>query len=208
MVRKKQAHFMGRLYGQTQTSVRNKGFTIIELIVVIVIIAILLGISTLVASKIIRRERVASETDRLVSLLKEAQKYSMINSFYKDNEGIQKRHYGVRITKANNTSGNNNVNTFKISLVWKNLNDRINDRINDEKIEKDERSYDVSQINIYKLSNNNANGTELIDNETVYFSDTGSTSDNKTLRITDPLDEYKRDIVISPMGHINVESPE
>ena len=201
MVRKKQAHFMGRLYGQTQTSVRNKGFTIIELIVVIVIITILLGISTLVASKIIRRERVISETDRLVSLLKEAQKYSMINSFYKDNEGIQKRHYGVRIYKANNTYRNNNENNFIISLVWKNLNDRKFE------YERNERSYDVSQINIYKLSNNNANGTELIDNETVYFSDTGSTSDNKTLRITDIVDEYKRDIVISPMGHINVESP-
>ena len=192
---------MDRLY-KTQASVRNKGFTIIELIVVIVIITILLGISTLVASKIIRRETVASETDRIVSLLKEAQKYSMINSFYKDPDGIiQKRHYGVRITKANNTSGNNNEDTFKISLVWKNLNDR------NFEYERNERSYDVSQINIYKLSNNNANGTELIDNETVYFSDTGSTSDNKTLRITDSLDEYKRDIVISPMGHINVESP-
>ena len=192
---------MDRLY-KTQASVRNKGFTIIELIVVIVIITILLGISTLVASKIIRRETVASETDRIVSLLKEAQKYSMINSFYKDPDGIiQKRHYGVRITKANNTSGNNNEDTFKISLVWKNLNDR------NFEYERNERSYDVSQINIYKLSNNNANGTELIDNETVYFSDTGSTSDNKTLRITDIVDEYKRDIVISPMGHINVESP-
>jgi prepilin-type N-terminal cleavage/methylation domain-containing protein len=201
MVRKKQGLFMDRLY-KTQASVRNKGFTIIELIVVIVIITILLGISTLVASKIIRRETVASETDRIVSLLKEAQKYSMINSFYKDPDGIiQKRHYGVRITKANNTSGNNNEDTFKISLVWKNLNDR------NFEYERNERSYDVSQINIYKLSNKNANGTELIDNETVYFSDTGSTSDNKTLRITDSLDEYKRDIVISPMGHINVESP-
>lgn len=203
MVRKKQGLCIDRFYGQTQAYVRNKGFTIIELIVVIVIIAILLGISTLVASKIIRRERVASETDRLVSLLKEAQKYSMINSFYKDDNGaIQKRHYGVRIYKANNTYRNNNENNFIISLVWKNLNDR------NFEYERNERSYDVSQINIYKLSNKNANGTELIDNERVYFNDTGSTSDNKTLRITDTVDEYKRDIVISPMGHINVKSPE
>ena len=191
---------MDRLYGQTQVSVRNKGFTIIELIVVIVIIAILLGISTLVASKIIRRERVISETDRLVSLLKEAQKYSMINSFYKDNEGIQKRHYGVRIYKANNTYRNNNENNFIISLVWKKL------KSNDYAEEVVDKTHNISEIKIYKVPANNKE-PQLVDDERVYFNDTALTSDNKTLRITDTVDEYKRDIVISQMGHINVESP-
>jgi len=194
---------MDRLYGRTQASVRNKGFTIIELIVVIVIIAILLGISTLVASKIIRRERVISETDRIVSLLKEAQKYSMINSFYKDpNERIQKRHYGVRIYKANNAYGNNNEYNFIISLVWKNL------KSNDYSDEVVDKTYNISEIKIYKVPTNSNNEPQLVDNESVYFNDTALTSDNKTLRITDTVDEYKRDIVISPMGHINVESPE
>jgi prepilin-type N-terminal cleavage/methylation domain-containing protein len=203
MVRKKQSLFMDRLYGLTQTSVRNKGFTIIELIVVIVIIAILLGISTLVASKIIRRERVISETDRIVSLLKEAQKYSMINSFYKDADGIiQKRHYGVRIYKANNAYGNNNEYNFIISLVWKNL------KSNDYSDEVVDKTYNISEIKIYKVPTNSNNEPQLVDNESVYFNDTALTSDNKTLRITDTVDEYKRDIVISPMGHINVESPE
>jgi prepilin-type N-terminal cleavage/methylation domain-containing protein len=203
MVRKKQGLFMDRLYGRTQASVRNKGFTIIELIVVIVIIAILLGISTLVASKIIRRERVISETDRIVSLLKEAQKYSMINSFYKDpNERIQKRHYGVRIYKANNAYGNNNEYNFIISLVWKNL------KSNDYSDEVVDKTYNISEIKIYKVPTNSNNEPQLVDNESVYFNDTALTSDNKTLRITDTVDEYKRDIVISPMGHINVESPE
>jgi len=41
MVRKKQGLFMDRLYGRTQASVRNKGFTIIELIIAISIIGIL-----------------------------------------------------------------------------------------------------------------------------------------------------------------------
>jgi Tfp pilus assembly protein FimT len=168
-----------------------------------VIIAILLGISTLVASKIIRRERVISETDRIVSLLKEAQKYSMINSFYKDpNERIQKRHYGVRIYKANNAYGNNNEYNFIISLVWKNL------KSNDYSDEVVDKTYNISEIKIYKVPTNSNNEPQLVDNESVYFNDTALTSDNKTLRITDTVDEYKRDIVISPMGHINVESPE
>ena len=179
----------------------NKGFTIIELIVVIAIIAILLGISTLVASKVIRRERVISETDRLVSLLKEAQKYSMINSFYKDADGIiQKRHYGVRIYKANNVYRNNNENDFSISLVWKKL------KSNNYAEEVVDKTHNISEIKIYKVPANNKE-PQLVDDERVYFNDTALTSDNKTLRITDTVDEYKRDIVISQMGHINVESP-
>ena len=180
---------------------KNKGFTIIELFVVIAIIAILLGISTLVASKVIRRERVISETDRLVSLLKEAQKYSMINSFYKDADGIiQKRHYGVRIYKANNVYRNNNENDFSISLVWKKL------KSNDYAEEVVDKTHNISEIKIYKVPANNKE-PQLVDDERVYFNDTALTSDNKTLRITDTVDEYKRDIVISQMGHINVESP-
>ena len=180
---------------------KNKGFTIIELFVVIAIIAILLGISTLVASKVIRRERVASETDKLVSLLKEAQKYSMINSFYKDADGIiQKRHYGVRIYKANNVYRNNNENDFSISLVWKKL------KSNNYAEEVVDKTHNISEIKIYKVPANNKE-PQLVDDERVYFNDTALTSDNKTLRITDTVDEYKRDIVISQMGHINVESP-
>jgi len=180
---------------------KKKGFTIIELIVVIAIIGILLGISTLVANKIIRRERVVSETDRLVSLLKEAQKCSMINSFYKDADGIiQKRHYGVRIYKANNAYRNNNENNFSISLVWKKL------KSNDYAEEIVDKTYNISEIKIYKVPANNKE-PQLVDDERVYFNDTALTSDNKTLRITDTVGEYKRDIVISPMGHINVESP-
>ena len=180
---------------------KKKGFTIIELIVVIAIIGILLGISTLVANKIIRRERVISETDRLVSILKEAQKYSMINSFYKDADGIiQKRHYGVRISKANNVYRNNNENDFSISLVWKKL------KSNDYAEEVVDKTHNISEIKIYKVPANNKE-PQLVDDERVYFNDTALTSDNKTLRITDTVDEYKRDIVISQMGHINVESP-
>lgn len=178
---------------------KNKAFTIIELIVVLGIIVVLLGISTLVANKMIRNERVISETDRLVSLLKEAQKYSMINSYYKKDGLIQKRHYGVRIARSNNQ---NNEDTFDISLVWKNVNS------NNYEDEITEKRYTLNKIKIYKLSQNADNQAELVDNETVYFNDLALTTDNKTLRITDVLDEYKRDIVISQMGHINVESPE
>lgn len=172
---------------------RNNAFTIIELIVVITIIAILLGISTLVASKIIRRERVASETDQLVSLLKEAQKYSMINTYYKvENEGIKKRQYGVEI-EALNTQGSNEPERYRISLVWRDLDLTKYDSI---------REYEINKINITSNRGKNSSYGTVI---SVYFNDTGATGDNQTITITDTLKEYKRNIVISQLGHINVE---
>lgn len=191
---------------------RKNAFTIIELIVVITIIAILLAMSTLIASKIIRRERVESATDKFVSFLKEAQKYSMINSYYKDNGNIQKRHYGIRIEKNKNNM-NSNEDNFNISLVWNNL---IN---SDYSNEIKEKSLDISRIKIYNVpsnsSQNNNQKAELIDNIAIYFNDTGAIkvesaqnlSYGITIRIADASDDYKRDIKISAMGHINVESP-
>jgi len=191
---------------------RKNAFTIIELIVVITIIAILLAMSTLIASKIIRRERVESATDKFVSFLKEAQKYSMINSYYKDNGNIQKRHYGIRIEKNKNNM-NSNEDNFNISLVWNNL---IN---SDYSNEIKEKSLDISRIKIYNVpsnsTQNNNQKAELIDNIAIYFNDTGAIkvesaqnlSYGITIRIADASDDYKRDIKISAMGHINVESP-
>jgi len=63
-----------------------------------------------------------------------------------------------------------------------------------------EKRYTLNKIKIYKLSQNADNQAEIVDNETVYFNDLALTTDNKTLRITDILDEYKRDIVISQWG--------
>jgi prepilin-type N-terminal cleavage/methylation domain-containing protein len=181
---------------------REKGFTIVELFVVLAIITILLGASAWVVSKTIRRERVISETDKLVSLLKEAQKYSMINSYYKKDGLIQKRHYGVRIARNSNQSGANNEARFNISLVWKNVNS------NNYEGEVTDKSYSINNIKIYKISPRANNQSELIDNETIYFNDMALTTDNMTLRITDVIEEYKRNIAISQVGHINVESPE
>ena len=169
----------------------KSAFTIIELIVVLAIIAILLGISTLVASKIIRRERIASETDQLVSLLKEAQKYSMINSYYKNKQNeISKRKYGLEISSEQD-------NSYRISLKWIDLKDA---NIAPETV----REYIVNKINITTSKEKNSTNVTVI---SVYFNDTGSTGDNQTITITDTLKEYKRNIVISQLGHINVESP-
>ncbi|MDY6821593.1 MAG: prepilin-type N-terminal cleavage/methylation domain-containing protein, partial [Deferribacterota bacterium] len=68
---------MAYIFSSLLRDVKNdrKAFTVIELIVVIAIIAILLALSVIAVNKIIRREHVVSEADRLASLLKEAQKY-------------------------------------------------------------------------------------------------------------------------------------
>jgi type II secretory pathway pseudopilin PulG len=173
----------------------KKAFTIIELIVVITIIIILLSISTLVASKVIRRERVESETNKLVSLLKEAQKYSMINKCFQN--CTQKQQYGVRIAKGNN------MEEFIISLVRKIQVKTDENTLNEKELK--EKEFYINKINIYRIPPRNNSQPIPLDNESIYFNDSGTTENTMRLRISDNLNEFKRDIVISQLGHINIE---
>lgn len=190
---------MAYIFSSLLRDVKNdrKAFTVIELIVVIAIIAILLALSVIAVNKIIRREHVVSEADRLASLLKEAQKYSMINKFYKSDNIIRERQYGVRIERKTINNQEDNLK-FSISLVWRDLANPNN--------EIREREVTVEKVNLYKVLQNNQ--YRSIDNESIYFNDIGATNDNQTIRLEDELEEYKRDVVISQMGNINIVNPD
>jgi hypothetical protein len=55
---------------------------------------------------------------------------------------------------------------------------------------------------------NNNEQVEDLTKEYVYFNDIEATNDNKTIRVSDSADNYKKNVVISQMGNVNIEKPE
>lgn len=174
------------------------GFTIVELAVIITFVAILLSIAVIIGGKVVKKEHVEDETARIVSLIKEAQKYSMIDNYYKESENspVQKRHYGVKFLKSEDF--------YTVSMVRKPINTNEGD-IKEEVV----KTYNLKNIHLYMVTRRNNNEqVEDFTKEYVYFNDIGATNDNKTIRVSDSADNYKKNVVISQMGNVNIEKPE
>ena len=168
----------------------NTAFSLVEFMVVLSIAAILLSMSVVIANKIIRKEKVADTTNRIVSMIKEAQRLSQIDMWTnvsdEDSEYTipGQRLYGIIF----------NENDVKI--------------IKTRDLSPDNES-DYSEMASYLLKGvrlvNDEDGN--INNLRIYFTDLGYVYPlSASVILEDLLGEYRKGISISAMGRVNVKN--
>jgi len=169
----------------------STAFSLVEFMVVLSIAAILLLMSVVIANKVIRREKVADTTNRIVSMIKEAQRLSQIDMW----DNVSDEGWGYTIPGQQLYGIIFNENDVKI--------------IKTRDLSPDNES-DYNEMTSYLLKGvrlvNDKDGN--INNLRIYFTDLGYVYllPPASVILEDLLGDYRKEISISAMGRVNVKN--
>jgi len=168
----------------------NTAFSLVEFMFVISIAAILLSMSVLITNKIIRREKVADATNRIVSMIKEAQRLSQIDMW----DNVSGEDWGYTIPEQQLYGIMFNENDVKII--------KTKDLSPDNESEYNEMtSYLLKGVRLVNDEDGNIN------NLRIYFTDLGYVYLlPASVILEDLLGDYRKGISISAMGRVNVQN--